>query len=390
MTIIWALLLLFGSLLPAHATLTTYTSTIDLDAGAFSYTTTHSITAAYLRQIAVNFSAAPEAAETVTVTATSSAGSNYDRKLSIVNTVAAATTSITFLIGTPIQVDSTHQIKVDVTNASQSVGEVNDDPTVYVSILVDTNTPTGSEGIVVLRDGVLLASTRYNTFLDESVALVQRSRINVTGGGVVCTDNTTQSRTDCTITDQYYSRVQEEGSNLTQRQTLNMIGVGVTCVDNSGSVRTDCTIPGWTYVVLGSDFTTQSITAVDVTAFNFTPAISTKYEIRGQFLLRTTLVTTGARPGVSYPLLLTDAVAAIACTDSATANVLSNGDGMTAHQCLSTGLPTTTSSWPAQLNATLCTGALTTGAFQITLHSETALIDVTMKAGSWIAYRIIS
>lgn len=38
--------------------------------------------------------------------------------------------------------------------------------------------------------------------------------------------------------------VMDEGTALTRRGRLNFTGAGVTCADNSGSTRTDCTIPG--------------------------------------------------------------------------------------------------------------------------------------------------
>jgi len=39
------------------------------------------------------------------------------------------------------------------------------------------------------------------------------------------------------------SRIQDEATSLTRRSTLNMTGGGVTCTDNSANGRTDCTIP---------------------------------------------------------------------------------------------------------------------------------------------------
>lgn len=38
--------------------------------------------------------------------------------------------------------------------------------------------------------------------------------------------------------------IQDEASDLTQRLKINFTGAGVTCTDNSGQSRTDCTIPG--------------------------------------------------------------------------------------------------------------------------------------------------
>lgn len=188
----------------------------------------------------------------------------------------------------------------------------------------------------------------------------------------------------------FYGIIQDEGSGLTARRTVNFTGAGVSCADNGGSSKTDCTIGGtggWTYVTLGSTFTTSSGTPVSVTGLAFTPAASTNYDIRGQFLLRTTNTAQGARPGVSYPSGMTDGVSYLQCTSSTSNMIQSNGDIAAAHQCLTTGLPDTTGSWAGNLVATLLSGGSPSGDYQITLHSETAGTDVSMRAGSWIAYR---
>ena len=83
-----------------------------------------------------------------------------------------------------------------------------------------------------------------HTIQDESLDLTKRSNLNFTGAGVVCTDDSGNNQTDCTITagGSGYNTVQEEGSGLTQRDTINFIGADITCVDNSGNTRTDCTV----------------------------------------------------------------------------------------------------------------------------------------------------
>ncbi len=75
------------------------------------------------------------------------------------------------------------------------------------------------------------------------------------------------------IAAQAYQVVQDEGTNLTQRQKLNLTGTGVTCTDNSSQARTDCTVSGGG----GSGSTHQidgvALTAQDPINFQDTPTI---------------------------------------------------------------------------------------------------------------------
>ncbi len=145
----------------------------------------------------------------------------------------------------------------------------------------------------------------------------------------------------------------------------------------------------WTYVKLASDFVTSSSSAVSVTGLAFTPIANQTYVIEGFFLVRTATATVGPRPGVAWPTGTTDGAAAIDVTSSATAKVFANGNPAAAVLAPVGGLPTTNGSWPSSLWATLVTGASPSGNFQVTLASETAGTNVTMKAGSWIRYRAI-
>lgn len=145
----------------------------------------------------------------------------------------------------------------------------------------------------------------------------------------------------------------------------------------------------WTYVVLGSDFSTGSATAVDVTGLAFTPAASKTYQIRGQFLLRTALATVGPRPGCAWPTGCTDGVVELRTTSAVNTDVLQRGNIAAPVLIPVGGLPLTTGSYPGGIEATMITGSSPSGSFKIQLASETALTNVTMKAGSWIAYRTI-
>lgn len=145
----------------------------------------------------------------------------------------------------------------------------------------------------------------------------------------------------------------------------------------------------WTYVKLDADFTTSSATAVNVTGFNFTPAINSVYVIEGLFFTRTATATVGVRPGCSWPTSLTDGVARFMQTSSATASVIANGNMNAAVLAPVGGNPNNTQSYPATLWATIITGGSTSGNFQIQLASETGGTNVTLKANSWIRYRTI-
>lgn len=147
-------------------------------------------------------------------------------------------------------------------------------------------------------------------------------------------------------------------------------------------------IDPWTYLKLASDFTTSSATAVDVTGMGFAPAANTNYVIEAQLLMRTATATVGARPGVGWPTGgVTDGVADIAASSSATAQVVATGNSAAAVLNANTGLATTTGSWPASIRATLVMGASPAGTLRVQLASETAGTNVTLKLGSWMKYR---
>lgn len=143
----------------------------------------------------------------------------------------------------------------------------------------------------------------------------------------------------------------------------------------------------WIIKKLAVDFSTTNSTAQNVTGLSFAPAANLSYIVRGQFLLRTATATVGPRPGVSWPTGLTDGVVRLATTSAAGTQVMANGNIAAAVLIPVGGLPLTTSSYPGDLDATLVAGASPSGNFQVQLASETNGTAVTMKAGSWIAYR---
>ena len=82
---------------------------------------------------------------------------------------------------------------------------------------------------------------------------------------------------------------------------------------------------GWTYVKLAADFSTTSATAVPITGLAMTPAASKSYVIEAMLLLRTATATVGPRPGVAWPTGMTDGVAKVIASSSATALLSSMG-----------------------------------------------------------------
>lgn len=145
----------------------------------------------------------------------------------------------------------------------------------------------------------------------------------------------------------------------------------------------------WTFVKLSGDFTTSLATNETVTGLNFTPAANKTYLVQGIFLLRTATATVGARPGIAWPTGLTDGTARVEASNALTTSAIRSWGARTTQNAASTGLATTTDSHHANLEALLIVGASPSGNFQITLASETAATNVTMKAGSFIAYREI-
>lgn len=143
----------------------------------------------------------------------------------------------------------------------------------------------------------------------------------------------------------------------------------------------------WTYIKLAADFVTSSATAVTVTGMEFAPLASRTYEVEAVLFTRTATATVGPRPGVAWPTGLTDGVASLSQTTSATANVFANGNIAAAVLAPVGGLPNTTQSFPAILSAVFVVGASPGGTFKVQMASETAGTNVTVKAGSYLKYR---
>ena len=143
----------------------------------------------------------------------------------------------------------------------------------------------------------------------------------------------------------------------------------------------------WTVVKLAQDFSTTNATNTVVTGFKFTPAANKTYLIFGYFPLRTATATVGARPGMSWPSGLTDAIGRMEASNSLTAAAIRTWGAISTQNAASTGLATTTNSHWGSFDGIMITGAGVGGDLQVTLASETAGTEVTMKAGSVLMYR---
>lgn len=144
----------------------------------------------------------------------------------------------------------------------------------------------------------------------------------------------------------------------------------------------------WTYVVLESDFTISTTANNVITGLEFTLAADQRYHIEGYYLLQTATTTTGARPGIAWPGGYADGASYTQAPNSATAVAMQNGSPVTGTaNAASTGLPVINRSYSGQMQAILIMGASPSSTFRITLASETAAVNVTMRAGSFIRYR---
>lgn len=146
----------------------------------------------------------------------------------------------------------------------------------------------------------------------------------------------------------------------------------------------------WTYVKLGSDFTVNTTANNNVPNFKFTPDANKVYEIEAMYLLQTSVTTTGARPGISFPTGYLDGAAQTDSPNTAAAfNTRFHNPDSGTENVNATGLPVINRSYLGSMKCLLVMGASPSGDFQITLASEIAASDVKMMANSFLRYREI-
>lgn len=180
-------------------------------------------------------------------------------------------------------------------------------------------------------------------------------------------------------------------SDPTKRFVLVLSGLssGVKRITGVPSIDGALSVEQWVYVKLASDFVTSSAADTNVTGLNFTPAANKTYHVTGMFAIKTASILVGARPGIAWPSGMDWNIGRIEAPSSITTSAVRFFGGEATGNAPSLGLPDTTNEWWSGLDASFDTGASPSGTFQVTLASSLALTNVTMLAGSWIAYREI-
>ena len=181
-----------------------------------------------------------------------------------------------------------------------------------------------------------------------------------------------------------------------QTEAALIAGSGITITPASSGATRTLTIAAsgggsdpWTYIKLGSDFTTTSNTAVNVTGLEFTPAANTDYEFEASLYCRTATATVGPRPGIAWPTGMTDGIVQIYIPTSVSAQAMQFGNINAAVLAPVGGLPNNTQSYAGRIIGSARAGASPSGTIKIQLASETSGTTVTAKAGSYLKYRII-
>lgn len=136
--------------------------------------------------------------------------------------------------------------------------------------------------------------------------------------------------------------------------------------------------------MLGADFSTTG-TANSSSGLSFTPEANKTYRIEAYLMLRTATATVGPRPGVAWPTCQ-DGACQITAPNTNTALAFRAQGARTTQNAASTGVPTTTDSYLGLVQAVVVAGPTPSGAFAITLASETAGTTVTLRAGSFLLY----
>jgi hypothetical protein len=146
----------------------------------------------------------------------------------------------------------------------------------------------------------------------------------------------------------------------------------------------------WTVLRIAADFSTTSATAVDITGLGFTPAANTTYEFEARVMLRTAGANTvSPRLGLAWPTGMSDGVASLYQSQSATAELQAHGNVNAAVLIAAGSITNNTQSWPAHALGVVTAGASPSGSVRLQIASETAGTTVTVKAGSFLRYRSI-
>lgn len=156
----------------------------------------------------------------------------------------------------------------------------------------------------------------------------------------------------------------------------------------------------WTFVSIGSEFSTTSDTPVSVTGLAFTPAANKTYWVIGSFLVKTSNTATGVRPGVTWPSGVTAQAGSVRAAESGGTGG-SQGSNLLRYRSTpssvstpdvaqTVGAPDVDNYYWAGFEGMIVTGATPSGDLQVVLCSETNGTTVYMGAGSCIAYQEVA
>lgn len=146
----------------------------------------------------------------------------------------------------------------------------------------------------------------------------------------------------------------------------------------------------WTYVILGSDFSTSSGSAQNVTGLYFTPAANINYEVECVLMCKNDTAGKAFRPGCSGPTC-DQAVAWVmnsrttSTMDTDVGNLSSGG----AVDSTSGNNPGAGTYYLARIQGIIISGASPSGNFQVRLQTATTSTS-TIRAGSFLRYRVIA
>ena len=144
----------------------------------------------------------------------------------------------------------------------------------------------------------------------------------------------------------------------------------------------------WTYIKLADNAITTS-TANAPTALTFTPEPNKQYLVEGWLYLQAQATTTGARPGISWPLgTLQEAAWAMAPSNATTITSRFWG-APTAANVATVGVAVADDELFGMVNAMFVAGPSVSGDFTVTIASEINNSQARIMANSWIRYRTI-
>lgn len=147
--------------------------------------------------------------------------------------------------------------------------------------------------------------------------------------------------------------------------------------------------PAFSNAVLSSDFSTSLTSLTDVLGLSFVPQTGKVYEFRGVLLVRTATSGVTPRPALAWPVAQ-DGVVVLRITNTPGADNMQNGNISATVQIPVGALPNAIESWPATIEGALIAGPAPSGSVRVQLASETNGVAVTMKAGSFLSWRVVS